>query len=175
MSTQKTIDRNYFDDYNKAVDLYSAGRVDECIDKAREILNDASIPRYHRMQTLILLGFTLGDREQAKNCRVNAEVLWYILQRRHRKGESEDADEFMADMERQLDELKEFLAEEEPEEEGDAFDEEIADAEDMMEDLHLDQDDEGDALDEEVADAEGMMEDMHLDQDDRMEVDESPT
>lgn len=82
-----------------------------------------------------------------------------MTRRWHRAGESEAVDEFMAEIRTQLDELSKYLAEEEPEDSD--LDEAI--------------DDDGDALDEEVADAEGMMEDLHLDQDNGMEADEPPT
>lgn len=61
MSAQDIINRQFFDAYSEAVALYNADRLDECVDKAREMLSDASIPRYHRMRTLVLLGSTLGD------------------------------------------------------------------------------------------------------------------
>jgi hypothetical protein len=159
MSTQHTNNQQFLAAYNDAVELYNAERLDECVDKAREILSDPSIPRYHRMRTLVLLGSTLGDWEEANNCREDAEVLWLVTRRWHRKGESEDVDEFMDDIRRQLDELSKYLAEEEPEDSD--LDEAI--------------DDDGDALDEEVADAEGMMEDLDLDQDNRIEADEPST
>ncbi|KAH4146496.1 hypothetical protein HBH44_241520 [Parastagonospora nodorum] len=149
MATQSIIDVQFTDAFNEAKALYDADRLDECIAKARELLEDPAIPRYHQIKTLILLGSTLGEWSDANSCLVDAEALWALTRRWHPEGEDKDVDIFMAEIRTSLDELAGVLREEEPEDYDmdDAIeevlhehDEQVADAQMMMEDLDLDQD-----------------------------------
>lgn len=59
------IDIRFMNEFNEANELYINDQLDECIAKARDLLQDPAIPRYHHMKTLVLLGSTLGEWEEA--------------------------------------------------------------------------------------------------------------
>ena len=60
---------------NKAYDLFD-NEVDDCLRLYSSMLDDSACPRYHRIKTLLLLGYFIGDWHEANKCRINAEALW---------------------------------------------------------------------------------------------------
>ncbi|KAK3622386.1 hypothetical protein LTR56_022207 [Elasticomyces elasticus] len=46
-----TIDQQLTEWYNKASKLYQNDQLEECIEKARELLDDTAIPRFHQIKT----------------------------------------------------------------------------------------------------------------------------
>ncbi|KAI4907538.1 hypothetical protein J4E90_009567 [Alternaria incomplexa] len=95
------------------------------------------------MKALMLLASTLGDWEDANNCRVEAETLWRAHRRRHPEGEN-------AALDRYTDELRGFLDEvgvelertkhgdyESEDDDAAAHEEHVKDATDAMETLKM--------------------------------------
>ncbi|KAJ8113067.1 hypothetical protein OPT61_g4723 [Boeremia exigua] len=149
MSNGSIIDKLFTDGFNEANALYKASELFECIDLCYKLLDEPEIPRYHKMKTLVLLGATVGDWHEAKDCRVDAESLWKIGRRWHPEGEDETVDIYMAEIRESLDELNDALKEEQPSafilqdainELVDDEDERVADARAMLEDLDLEED-----------------------------------
>ena len=61
MANDRAIDRAFTDAFNEVNQLYRDDKLGECIEKARSLLRESALPRYHRMRTLVLLGSTLED------------------------------------------------------------------------------------------------------------------
>jgi hypothetical protein len=147
MSRESIIDSQFTDGFNEANALWEQDRLEECIVKAHELLAEQAIPRYHRMKTLLLLASTVGDWYEANSYRVEAEALWQIVRRWHPEGEDENIDGHMAEIRGILEDADRMLQEEEPK------DYDLDDEVQHMVRNH----------DEEVADAQAMMQDMDLD------------
>lgn len=89
------------------------------MDKARELLQDSALPRYHRTRTLALRGSVVehgctlpsldkclpfhSDRRENKRCCVEADILWRVVRRLH-ADENEKNDSAM-------DELRDYILE----------------------------------------------------------------
>lgn len=54
--------------YNKRIELCNNDELEKCIEKAQENLEDGGNPRYHRMQTWILLECCHEDWAEADDC-----------------------------------------------------------------------------------------------------------
>jgi hypothetical protein len=115
MYSNSIIDKFFTDGVNEAGNLYNDDRLDECIEKTRNLLADGAIPRYHRMKALILLASTLGDWEEANDCHVEAETSWRVVRRWHPEGEDLELDKHMEHLRKSLDEVRDVLGETEPE------------------------------------------------------------
>ncbi|KAF2133565.1 hypothetical protein P153DRAFT_363735 [Dothidotthia symphoricarpi CBS 119687] len=148
MATESQIDKRFTEGFNEANDHYRDDRLEECVAKARELLNDPAIPRYYRMRTLVLLGSTLGEWGEANDCRLEAEAMWRIVRRWHPLGEDVEVDRLMAIIRESLDDLDRALREEdlldshyedEEQEAVDSVDDEFANAGESMEGLHMDE------------------------------------
>jgi hypothetical protein len=101
------------------------------------------------MKTLVLLGATVGDWDEANDCFVDAELLWKIERRWNPEDRNATLDTFMAEIREALDGLSQALAEEQPSHFGvgdgglyivDEEDGRVADARAMLEDLDIDED-----------------------------------
>jgi len=79
-------DRHFSIAFNAAAELYQRDKFDECIEALRQLLDEPTTPRFHRIKCLSLLGGTLGDWEEAYSCYVKAETLWRITRRWHVEG-----------------------------------------------------------------------------------------
>jgi len=104
MTTASDIDKAFTKALNEAGSFCNKDRLDKCTEMARALLAHKSTSRHHRMKALMLLASTLGDWEDANNCRVEAETLWRAHRRRHPEGEN-------AALDRYTDELRGFLDE----------------------------------------------------------------
>ncbi|KAK3074927.1 hypothetical protein LTR53_002238 [Teratosphaeriaceae sp. CCFEE 6253] len=109
-----TIDASFTEGYNEAKKLYDDDDLEGCIEKARELLAEPAIPRYHRMKTLILLGSTLGDWEEAEECRVRAEAIWRIVRRWQPEGQDVEVDAAMKELREALEDLHVAIKDEQP-------------------------------------------------------------
>jgi hypothetical protein len=147
------IDDQFTDRFNEANALWDEDRLEECIVKARELLAEPAIPRYHEIKTLLLLASTVEDWYEANGYRIEAEGLWRIVRRWHPEGEDEELDGYMAEIRGVLDEADRVLQEEEP-----YNSDSEADSEDEVQHARLNHD-------EEVADAQALMQDMDIDGD----------
>jgi hypothetical protein len=103
MPSESRPDRQFTDAFNEANHLWDEDRLEECVTKARELLQDPAIPHFHRMKTLLLLDSTLGDWHEANDCCIDAEALWRIARRWHPEGEDEVVDKNMKEMRDTLD------------------------------------------------------------------------
>lgn len=118
------IARQFNEDLNEANALYDRGRLNECIEKARAILGDPAILRYHRLKTLIPLSSTLRSWHEADKCRASAEIWWIIVRRWNCVGEDKTIDIYMAEICDDLDELTILLKAKEPSDPEDMLSEE---------------------------------------------------
>lgn len=102
------------DAWNDGNRLYGEDKLEECIDKCRELLSDPALARYryHQMKTLLLLATTVGDLDEAGACWEQAELLWRIERRWHVVGDDEVIDECMEEVRDMIDELRTTLQEE---------------------------------------------------------------
>jgi hypothetical protein len=85
--------------------LYNNDRLDEWVEKARELINGPGTTRYHRMKMLILLSSTLGEWEEAEECRYAAETLWRVHRSWHPEGKNEELDIYMVEIRASLDKV----------------------------------------------------------------------
>jgi hypothetical protein len=56
MANDSVIDRAFAEAFRKLNKYYEYDKLDTCVEKARELLQDTALPRYHRIGTLVLLG-----------------------------------------------------------------------------------------------------------------------
>jgi hypothetical protein len=160
MTSRSIIDEQFSNGFNEANACYKSDKLLECIDLCYKLLNEPDIPRHHKMKTLVLLGATVGDWDEANDCFVAAQSLWKIERRWHPEGKNETLDKFMVEIREALDGLSQALAEEQPSHfgvgDGGLY---IVDEEDTMledEDAVLDIINEED---ERIEDASAMLED----------------
>ncbi|KAK4497263.1 hypothetical protein PRZ48_011713 [Zasmidium cellare] len=111
---EDTSDKAFTERFNAVAQLCDENKLDDCIEQARELLDEPVLPRYHRMKTWVLLGAIVGDWEEANDCCARANSLWRIVRRWHPAGVNEKTDRAMQELRDMLDELEETLKEEEP-------------------------------------------------------------
>ncbi|KAK3048312.1 hypothetical protein LTR09_010305 [Extremus antarcticus] len=58
--------------------FYDNDGLDKCVEGTQDLLDDGSLPRYHRMKTLILLAYSLEERGEMHECSEEAEWLYMI-------------------------------------------------------------------------------------------------
>ncbi len=131
----------YFTDaVNIVHDLYKKEHVYDCISALRELLEEPSMPNYHRMRSLLLLASTLGNWSEANECRTAAEAVWRIERREYPEGEDEAVDEYMAEISEELANITHLLEEKTPQNDKadiNDVDKVFSDAQEMMEGLDL--------------------------------------
>ncbi|KAF2129996.1 hypothetical protein P153DRAFT_228893 [Dothidotthia symphoricarpi CBS 119687] len=148
MASSSDVNKAFTDGFNEAFELYRTNRLDECAAKARELLSDTAIPRYHRMKTFILLGSILANWDEANRCRILAEGQWHIVRRLHPEGADATVDGYMRELRESLDELGAVLQDDEDpfgfgvgsadDEVVDEQDASVEEARTEMEDLNID-------------------------------------
>ncbi|KAK5173992.1 uncharacterized protein LTR77_001071 [Saxophila tyrrhenica] len=121
MGEESATDASFRKRYEDICDLRDEDRLDEFVEKAKELLRESHLPRYYRIRTLILTGSTVGNWHDAMRYWKDAENLWRFVRRRYPDGEEESIDRPMRAIREDLDELRTVLDEEKPtdEEEGD--------------------------------------------------------
>lgn len=119
MASKQSIVRQQFHEwYCEAWQLYDDDKLEECIEECRKIVDDSACPRFYQVKTLVLLGSTLGDWEEAKMCCEDAEALWqatrqwYNGQWYNGQETDEDVKELLAELRKDLDELTAILDDE---------------------------------------------------------------
>ena len=93
MDEYSKIDQQFTNGFNQANEYYKTDELIKCIDLCRDLLKDPTIPRYHKMKTLTLLGATVGDWHEAHDCLLEAEALWKLARRWHLAGRGEVVDD----------------------------------------------------------------------------------
>lgn len=88
--------------------------LDECIAKARDLLQDPATPRYHRMETLVLLDSTSGEWQEADECCAMADALWRVTRRWKPGGQTADVDDAPSELRAEIDGLRQALEEDRP-------------------------------------------------------------
>lgn len=111
---EDTIDARFTEGYDEAKQFWDDEDLDGCIEKARALLNEPAIPRYHPIKTLILLGSSLGDWQEAEDCRVRADALWRVVRRWHSEGEDAEIDVAVTELRDALNALTTALKEDQP-------------------------------------------------------------
>jgi hypothetical protein len=110
------IDKQFTKALNAAYKLYHEDRLLECQKAALDLLEDYTMPRYHRMKVLMLLACILGDWEEADQCRIDAWALYRLVRRWHTVGNDLIADEALDQILVQLREADSALEKDAPEE-----------------------------------------------------------
>jgi hypothetical protein len=116
MDSRDIIDKKFTDGFNHAHDLFLADRLEECEAAAFALLAEKTIPRYHRMKTLILLGTIVGDWGEARRYHVAAEAMWRNVRRYHPEGADEQVEKYITELREELDDLDATLRDDEPSE-----------------------------------------------------------
>lgn len=110
------IDEQFTKALNAACKLYQDDRLQECQKAALDLLEDDAMGRYHRMKVLILLAATLGDWEEANQCRDDAWALYNLVRRWHPVGNDLDVDKALDEILVELRDVDSALEEDAPEE-----------------------------------------------------------
>jgi hypothetical protein len=110
------IDKQFTKALNAAYKLYHEDRLLECQKAALDLLEDYTMPRYHRMKVLMLLASILGDWEEADQCRIDAWALYRLVRRWHTVGNDLIADKALDQILVHLREVDSALEEDVPEE-----------------------------------------------------------
>jgi hypothetical protein len=113
--TDSFLDHRFTGACNEVLELYDNDRLDECVKKARELINSPGITKYHRMKMLILLASTLGKWEEAEECRHAAETLWRVHRSWHPEDKNEELEVYVAEIRASLDEVGAVSKQEESE------------------------------------------------------------
>jgi hypothetical protein len=113
--TDSFLDHRFTDACNEVLELYDNDRLDECVEKARELIDGPGTTRYHRMKMLIFLASILGEWEEAEECRYIAETLWRVHMSWHPEDKNEELDVYMAEICASLDKVGAVLKQEESE------------------------------------------------------------
>jgi hypothetical protein len=121
--TDSFLDHRFTDACNEVLELYDNDRLDEWVEKAREIINGPGTTRYHRMKMLILPSSTLGEWEEAEECRYAAETLWRVHRSWHPESKNEELDISMVEIRVSLDKLGAVSKQEESELDDEVLDE----------------------------------------------------
>ncbi|KAH6639701.1 hypothetical protein C7974DRAFT_422221 [Boeremia exigua] len=116
MGSRDIIDKKFIDGFNEALDLFNADRLVECESALFALLNEETMPRYHRMKVLILLGTIVGDWEEASRYHVAADAMWHIARSLQPEGADEEAEKHFAELRESLDELDAVLKDDAPSE-----------------------------------------------------------
>ncbi|EUC43439.1 hypothetical protein COCMIDRAFT_100857 [Bipolaris oryzae ATCC 44560] len=116
MADLRDIDIRFAREFNSAKALHDNELLDDCVESARELLEDPVVPRFHRMKTLLLLGSALEDLNEACDCLEEADKLWKLIRSYHLEGQDVDVDKTMAEVRASLDQLAKALKNEEAEE-----------------------------------------------------------
>jgi hypothetical protein len=56
MANDGVIDRTFNEAFNELSKYYEDDELETCVEKARELLQNSALPRYHHIRTLVLLG-----------------------------------------------------------------------------------------------------------------------
>jgi hypothetical protein len=150
-----SIDRAFLEAVNHLVQLYNDDMLDECAEGAEELLQDYSLPLYHRMKVLILLADVQIEWELAESCLVRSEALWRHIRRANPAGADAATDKYLVEIRGLLDDLTTSIEEKKYEEMEWGHD-------NTMEDSVLD---ELQKIDDEVADARARLEGLDFDAD----------
>jgi hypothetical protein len=140
MNTADAIDQHFTDGFNHAHDLFLADRLVECEEAAFTLLREETIPQYHKMRTLILLGTIVGDWEEVRMYHVAAEAMWRYVRRYHPVGADEGVERAIAELRELLDDFNDAL---------------MGDEDETPESGHANAADDEDEEDSEVEDVDG--------------------
>jgi hypothetical protein len=95
LANDRVIDRAVTEAFNELNKYYEDDELDACVEKARELLQDVNLPRYHRIRTLVLCGSAVEygcsspcldkrlpphrDWREGRRCCVEADTLWRLV------------------------------------------------------------------------------------------------
>ncbi|KAJ5022896.1 hypothetical protein PSV08DRAFT_250439 [Bipolaris maydis] len=144
MADQHDINIRFCEEFNNAKALHDDGRLDECVAKARGMLEDPDIPRYHRIKTLLMLASALEDPYEASKCWLDATALWTSIRFWNPEGQNSKLDELMEEIRMSLEELSKAVENEEAEEHDESIvhvhDDQVADTQAMIQRMEINED-----------------------------------
>lgn len=131
--SQDQVSASFARSYNKAKQFFDDGRIDECIKECQEILEDDA-PRYHRIKTLILLGWSVADLSDVGDCYTEADRFYQLAREYHAAGDVE-AQQALEELQAALEELRLYVVQRAEQERPppDEFSD-VSDDDDRMED-----------------------------------------
>lgn len=110
------IDESFTRACNNIVDMYNAAKEDDlslnqCIAGARALLKEPSIPRYHRIKTLLLLASMVGDCDEALHYHDKAAIALAVFRSHQVKDATRSANihAVLNGLEEPFQELREIL------------------------------------------------------------------
>jgi hypothetical protein len=118
MDSSDRINSSFTQAYNKIHNAYDAASeedeivLNQCIAQARSLLEEPSIPRYHRIKTLLLLTSMVGNRSEAQYFHRQADNLYRLVRAHEAPGANPKVDKALAELSESLEELRVALAEE---------------------------------------------------------------
>ncbi|KAK5167092.1 uncharacterized protein LTR77_007822 [Saxophila tyrrhenica] len=105
MSERDLVFESYDRGYNEARARFDADDLDSAVALAQNMLDDSSLPRYHRIKLLLLMSAAVDDWEEVASMLDDAHRLWTMTRMFHREGENEEADTLLTDLRQSLDSL----------------------------------------------------------------------
>ncbi|KAK6438218.1 hypothetical protein LTR95_005579 [Oleoguttula sp. CCFEE 5521] len=111
-TSDEALNAHFADEYNKLLSLYNDGGSDDlrkCIAGAHKLLEEPVIPSYHHIKTLILLGATVADPDEAWLFYRQALTKWQVVRSCSPKGHDDRIDEPMSELEESMEEVKGVL------------------------------------------------------------------
>lgn len=99
--------------FTEAYEMYEQDKLAECIAACQLLLKASSLPDYHRIKTLGLLGSTIGNRDEADSCCTEAREFWRRERRWQQSGKDPEADLAMEELDEWIQELHDVLDAEE--------------------------------------------------------------
>lgn len=127
MSNQAQTFKSFSTAYNSARALYDSDQLAEAIEKAQDLLEEGSLPHYHRIKTLLLLSACADSWHDAQQCLNEADMLWHQMRRFQPKGEDAAADASLEELRDSLDGLQQEQIDTQPEPEEPEEEEELED------------------------------------------------
>ncbi|EME77358.1 uncharacterized protein MYCFIDRAFT_88718 [Pseudocercospora fijiensis CIRAD86] len=103
------ITKPFTDEFNAIQKLYAEGKINECISRARDLIAEPAIPRYHNIRTLLILVNAVPARKEAWRFLEDAQVLFHLVRRFHLEGEDADIDKTIQELWDSISELKQML------------------------------------------------------------------
>lgn len=97
--------------YDHICQLFDDDKLEECIDKAQDVVEDGDLPRNLRIKTLIVIASLAAEWRDIEEFRGEAKKLWSLTRPFHREGYNAVTDDALAELRICLDHLQKGLIE----------------------------------------------------------------
>ncbi|KAK3659533.1 hypothetical protein LTR22_008450 [Elasticomyces elasticus] len=106
MASISAVGPDFDEEYNEARGLFDNDDLVGAIDKAQNLLDDSTLPRYHRIKLLLLLSASVSDWHEVDTLLEEARTLWRLARRCIGANTSADAEHVLAVLRESLDTLQ---------------------------------------------------------------------